>query len=75
MKKRRLTIRLPDKLNQWIIHKAQQNNRSLNRQVIFILEKERSADLLAQRCVGNMHLFTNGANECNCGLKVDKVSN
>ena len=70
---RKFTIRLPQPLNDWLVSKATQSERSLNRQIIFLLEKERSADLLTRRCIGNMHFFRDSVNECNCGLKVDKL--
>lgn len=70
----KFTIRLPEKLDIWLKQLAQKSERSLNRQVIFLLEKERSADLLAERCIGNIHVFENGRNQCTCGLKVDRAA-
>lgn len=66
---RQLAIRLPLPLNEWITQQAELNQRSLNRQMVLILEKERSADKLTTRCFGNMHLFKSG-NVCNCGKAV-----
>lgn len=69
MTKRQLAIRLPQQLNKWIVEQAQKHNRSLNRQMVLILEKERSADMLTKRCFGNIHIFKSG-NVCNCGKAV-----
>ena len=69
--KRQLAVRLSQPLNKWIVEQAAINNRSLNRQMVLLLEQERSSSRLAKRCFGNMHLFATG-NVCNCG-KAAKV--
>lgn len=65
------TIRVPKTLDNWLLNKALLENRSFNRQVVFLLEKERSADLLSTKCIGNMHIFKS-SKICSCG-KAAKV--
>jgi len=60
------TIRVPKILDNWLKNKASLENRSFNRQVVFLLEKERSADLLSRNCIGDIHIFKN-SKICSCG--------
>lgn len=69
--KRQIALRLPPKLNEWIEQQAEKNDRSLNRQMVFLLEMTRAADALGTVCFNNIHVFR-GKRTCSCGLKVDK---
>jgi len=70
--KRQIAIRLPALLNKWIEQQAENNGRSLNRQMVFLLEMTRAADALGTSCFNNIHVFR-GKRTCSCGSKVDKT--